>query len=115
MQTNISTRHGQLSSETQEKIADKVDKLRRFSDRVAAIDVTVDRENKDATAVEIRVSVERSADMVATDSHGSLMAAVDSCLHKVEQQLKKHKEKVVGHRGATGRRTPVDGDDAGAQ
>ena len=36
------------------------------------------------------------------------MAAVDSCLHKVEQQLRKHKEKVQGHRGATGRRTPVE-------
>lgn len=112
MQINISTRHGHLSSETQEKITSKVDKLRRFSDRLSAVNVTVDLEHTDKPNVEVRVSVEKSSDFVATDQHGSLMSAMDSCLHKVEQQLKKHKEKLVGHRGATGRRTPVDSDGA---
>lgn len=110
MQINISTRHGHLSSETQDKITSKVDKLRRFNDRLSAVDVTVDLEHTETPSVEVRVSVEKSSDFVATDQHGSLLAALDSCLHKVEQQLKKHKEKVVGHRGATGRRTPVDTD-----
>ena len=107
MQINLSTRHGHLSSDTQEKITEKVEKLLRFHDRLTATEVTVDLEHKDLTSVEFRVSVEKSADLVATDQNESLLAAVDSCLHKVEQQLRKHKEKMTGHRGATGRRTPL--------
>lgn len=108
MQINISTRHGHLSSDTQEKITDKVGKLLRFNDRLTATEVTVDLEHKEMPSVEFRVSVEKAEDFVATNHSESLMTAVDSCLHKIEQQLRKHKEKMVGHRGATGRRTPVE-------
>ena len=107
MQINISTRHGHLSTATQEKIQEKVEKLLRFNDRLTRTDVTVDLEHTEVPSVEFRVSVEKSEDFVATDENENLMAAVDSCLHKVEQQLRKHKEKLTGHRGATGRRTPI--------
>lgn len=110
MQINISTRHGHLSQATQEKITEKVEKLTRFNDRLTVTEVIVDLEHKETPSVEFRVSVEKAEDFVATDENESLIAAVDSCLHKVEQQLRKHKEKLVGHRGATGRRTPVEVD-----
>ena len=42
MQVNISTRHGHLQGEDQQIIAAKVEKLRRFFDRINAIEVTVD-------------------------------------------------------------------------
>lgn len=108
MQINISTRHGHLSAPAQERITDKVKKLLRFNDRLTATEVIVDLEHEETPSVEFRVSVEKSGDFVAADENESLMAAVDSCLHKIEQQLRKHKEKLVGHRGATGRRTPVE-------
>ena len=92
MQINISTRHGHLSQSTQDKITEKVEKLLRFNDRLTATEVTVDLEHKEMPEVEFRVSVEKSEDFVATDSNESLMAAVDSCLRKTEQQLRKHKE-----------------------
>ncbi len=104
MQISISTRHGHLSTGTQDSIKAKVEKLLRFNDRLSATEVTVDLARKDVPEVEFRVSVEKAEDFVATDEHESLMAAVDSCLHKIEQQLRKHKEKTVGHRGVTGRR-----------
>ena len=72
--------------------------------------MTVDLERTEAPQVELKVSVEKSEDFIATDANESLLSAVESCLHKVEQQLRKHKEKVVGHRHATGRRTPVEPD-----
>ena len=112
MQISISTRHGHLSAGTQESITAKVEKLLRFNDRLSSTDVIVDLAHKEAPAVEFRVSVEKAEDFVATDEHESLMAAVDSCLHKIEQQLRKHKEKTTGHRGATGRRTPIEPDDS---
>ena len=108
MQISISTRHGHLSSGTQEKIEEKVEKLLRFNDRLTATEVTIDLEHVETPSVEFRVSVEKAEDFMATDEHENLMAAVDSCLHKVEQQLRKHKEKLPGHRGATGRKTIVE-------
>lgn len=108
MQINISTRHGHLSQATQDKITEKVEKLLRFNDRLTATEVTVDLEHKEMPSVEFRVSVEKAEDFVATDENESLIASVDSCLHKIEQQLRKHKEKLIGHRGATGRRTPIE-------
>lgn len=111
MQISISTRHGHLSTGTQESITAKVEKLLRFNDRLSATEVIVDLARTEVPSVEFRVSVEKSEDFVATVEHESLMAAVDSCLHKIEQQLRKHKEKTVGHRGATGRRTLIEPDE----
>lgn len=104
MQISISTRHGHLSTGTQESIRSKVEKLLRFNDRLSATEVTVDLARVEVPQVEFRVSVEKAEDFLATDEHENLLAAVDSCLHKIEQQLRKHKEKTVGHRGVVGRR-----------
>ena len=101
MQINITARHGHLSSSTQEKISEKVERVRKFYDRVTLIHVTVDLEHADQPAVELVISAEHHDDFVARDAAGSLLAAVDSVIHKVEMQLRKHKEKLTEHR-ATG-------------
>ena len=98
MQVNISARHGHLSGTTQERVAEKVEKLRRFFDRITAIQVTVDLDHREAPAVEVRVSAEHTDDFVATDE-AELFAALDRVIRKLEQQLRKHKEKIQdGHR-----------------
>lgn len=97
MQTKISVRHGHLSDATRAKITAKVDKLHRVFERLTAIEVTVDLERKDSTSVELLVSAEHKHDFVATDSAPELMAAVDGVLPKMEQQLRKYKEKVQDH------------------
>ena len=98
MQVRISARHGHLAAATQEKITEKTEKLRRFSDRVSAIEVTVDLEQQETVKVEVCVSVEHAPDFVASDE-GELFAALDRVVHKLEQQLRKHKEKIqTGHR-----------------
>jgi putative sigma-54 modulation protein len=99
VQVNISVRHGNLSAGTQEKITEKAEKLRRLFDRVTAIQVTVDLEHEDKPSLELQVSAEHSADFVATESAGNVFAALDGAVHKIEQQLRKHKEKkITGHR-----------------
>ena len=98
MQVIVSARHGQLSAATQERVTEKVEKLRRFFDRITRIEVTVNLENRDAPSVEACVSAEHTSDFVATDT-GELSAALDGVIHKLEQQLRKHKEKIQdGHR-----------------
>jgi putative sigma-54 modulation protein len=100
VQISISARHGQLSAGTQEKIREKVEKIRRIWDRVSAIQVTVDLEREDAPEVELKVSAEHADVFVATGAGMNVFAALDGALHKVEQQVRKHKEKkITGHRG----------------
>lgn len=103
MQVSISARHGHLSSATQEKIESKVERVRRFYDRISAIEVTVDLEHRDSVDVEVRISAEHTEDFVASERAGELFAGLDAVVHKLEQQLRKHKEKIQSGRRQAGR------------
>ncbi|MEI8372285.1 MAG: ribosome-associated translation inhibitor RaiA [Planctomycetota bacterium] len=101
MQIKISARHGHLSDETQAKIREKLEKLPRFFERLTAIDVTVDLEHRDAPNVDLRVSAEHKHDFVAECRSLELMASIDDVVEKMEQQLRKYKQKVQDrHRGS---------------
>lgn len=107
MQINISTRHGHLSDATRAKISAKVERLARMFDRLQAIEVTVDMEHETAPSVDLQVSAEHKHDFVATDSAANVMAALDGTIHKIEQQLRKYKEKVQDHHRTPGLRQQV--------
>lgn len=105
MQIQISTRHGQLSDASQKKIAAKAEKLLRIFDRLTAIEVIVDLEDETNPRVDLKVAAEHKHDFVAHDQSDNLMGAVDEAIHKVEQQLRKYKEKVQErHRSSEPRR-----------
>jgi putative sigma-54 modulation protein len=91
---------------SQDKIRAKAEKLAKFYDRVSAISVTIDLEHEERPDVEIRVTAEHIQDLVATQCGDSLMATIDMVVHRLEQQLKKHKEKLQNHR-VPGRRAAV--------
>lgn len=116
MQINISARHGQLSDATRGKITAKVEKLARLFERLSAIEVTVDLEHEQTPTVDIKVSAEHKHDFVAAEQSNSLMAALDGVIHKLEQQLRKYKEKVQDHHRATAPRhetAPLEGESGG--
>ena len=92
MQIQISTRHGQVSEATQEKIRGKVERLSRYLERLTKIEVIIDLTHRDKPTVDLKVSAAHK-DFVAT-SQAELMAAVDMVMEKMEQQLRKYKEKV---------------------
>ncbi len=100
MQIKISTRHGHLSDATRSKIAGKVEKMGRLFERLTSIEVTVDLEREQSPSVDVQVSAERTNDFVATDENANLLAALDGAIHKIEQQLRKCKEKVKDHHRA---------------
>ena len=102
MQISISARHGHLSDATQAKIAEKLEKLTKYFERLTAVELTVDLTRRDAPSVDLRVSAEHKHDFVATEQAGELIAAVDCAMHKVEQQLRKYKEKVQDHHRTPG-------------
>jgi len=107
VQIKISTRHGHLSDDTQAKIKEKLEKLLRFYDRLTAIDVTVDLERREAPNVDLRVSAEHKHDFVAESRALELMASMDDVVEKMEQQLRKYKEKIQERNRGTGRRMEV--------
>lgn len=110
MQIEVSARHGHLNPQTQDRIREKVEKLRRFFDRLTAIHVTVNLEHRESPDVEARVSAEHVDDFVAADT-GELMTALDRVLHKLEMQLRKHKDKITGHRSPGHKHLDVSGNE----
>jgi putative sigma-54 modulation protein len=95
VQIQISTRHGHLTRESQERITAKAEKLLKIFDRLTAIEVVVDLTDSATPKVDLQVSAEHKHDFVAHDQSGSLMGSLDVVLHRMEQQLRKYKEKVV--------------------
>jgi putative sigma-54 modulation protein len=89
-----------LSDASKIKITAKVEKLARLFERLTAIEVTVDLEREANPVVDVRVSAEHKHDFVATEQSTSLLAALDSVIHKLEHQLRKYKEKVQDHHRA---------------
>jgi putative sigma-54 modulation protein len=98
VEIKITARHGQLSNEIQETMKAKVSKLPKFFDRTTAIQVLADLKHTESPKVEIIVSAEETNDFFASDTGSNVMVALDSTVAKIEQQLKKHKEKLISHR-----------------
>ena len=98
MQINVSSRHGHLSPAAQSKIVAKVSRLKRYFDRLTALEVTVDLHNASLPAVEIVAKAEHFHDLVSHEYAAQLWRSVDGAVQKMEQQLRKHKEKVRDHK-----------------
>jgi len=108
VQIKISTRHGTLSEGTRAKITSKVEKLTRIFERLSEIGVTVDLEHRDDPTVDLKVSAEHKHDFVATVRAGELMSSVDQVVRKLEQQLRKYKQRIQErHRGVGTRQQEV--------
>lgn len=99
MQVNFTSRHGSVSESSQRLMTQKAEKLLTYFDRVTAISVTVDTD-AGHQRVEILVDAEHKHNFVATETDDDLLAAFDKALHKMEQQIRKYKERIQDHRGA---------------
>ena len=77
---------------------DKAEKLLKYFARLMAIEVAVDH-GKHGWDVEILVSAEHKHDFVAKEMGSTPEAAMDVCVHKIEEQLRRYKERVQHHKG----------------
>ena len=97
MNIQIQARHGSLSDASRDKIAEKVEKLGRFVERVSTIDVVVDLAKADQPNVEAVVVTDLKHDFRASYASGELFGCVDQVVDKIEQQMRKFKEKLTDH------------------
>ena len=104
VQVKVTSRHGTVRPDAQEYIIGKAEKLLTYFERVTEISVTVDFEHDDAV-VEILVDTEHKHDFVARAEGTDVTGVFDVALHKMEQQIRKYKEKLQNHR----RDTPMSG------
>lgn len=96
VQIKVTTRHGHLSEEHQQQIRDKVARLEHHFPRLMQIEVIADVKDSE-NKVELLVSAEHKHDFVATATHGEMMGAVDLVLDKLDQQIRKYKDKIQDH------------------
>ena len=96
MHVEITCRHGHVKDDVRAYMAEKVEKLLTYFDRITAINVIISFENSHAR-VEILVDAEHKHDFVAHDEDAQAQIAFDRSLHKIEQQIHKYKEKVQNH------------------
>ncbi len=99
MQIKISTRHGQISDTTQGKVTEKVEKLTRLFDQISSIEVTIDLERRDTPSVELRVSARHKHDFMASAESEELMAGLDIAVDRLEEQLRRYKDRIQSRRG----------------
>ena len=97
MQVAITCRHGSLRDDIRGYLTQKSEKLLTYFERVTAIQVTVDF-LKDHVRTEILVDTEHRHDFVANAEAEDVVASFDGALHKVEQQIKKYKQRIQDHR-----------------
>jgi putative sigma-54 modulation protein len=105
VQISVAMRHGHLAEETQEKLRQKAEKLSRFFERLTSIEIVVDLREPSRPSVGVNVSAEHKNDFVAHEQADNLLTAMETAVQKLEQQLRKYKERVVErHRDPEARR-----------
>ena len=97
MQVEITCRHGNIGADAHDYMARKAEKLVTYFERVTEVQVTLEFDDN-RVAVEILVDAEHKHNFVAKESGDEATVTFDKSLHKMEQQIRRYKEKLQDHR-----------------
>ena len=100
MNITVEARHMDVTDAIRSYVESKVQRLPRYYDGILSVEVILDVEAERAV-VEMVVSGRRKATFVATHRDPDLYAGVDQCLAKMAEQLRRHKDKIRHHQGAS--------------
>ncbi len=98
MNVTVKSPHMEVTDSIREFVEGKVAKLPKYYDMIQSVDVILDME-ADQAVVEIVVSAKRRNTFVATHRAEDLYASVDQCVHKITEQLRRHKDRVRDRQG----------------
>lgn len=104
MRITITAKHVKVTDKTKDYAREKLEKLERYNDRIATVQVILDQEGKD-NVCEINISTDTHHQFSAVvHNQEDIHAAVDLCIDKALRQVKRVKEKLKGHKGADKRK-----------
>jgi putative sigma-54 modulation protein len=97
VQVALTCKHGQLTENQQDYIKRKSEKLLTYFERVTAINVVVSFE-EGRVGVEVLVDAEHKHNFVSNEKGDDVAPTFDAALYRMEQQIKKYKEKIQERR-----------------
>jgi len=98
MLITITGKHIEITDAIRSHIEGKVEKLPRYYDSVAQIEVILDGNEGSGQSVEIIVHAEHNDMLIAKETGIDTYTCIDAVVHKMERQLKKTKEKQRTHK-----------------
>lgn len=94
----VNARHMDITQAMREYAQDKASKLTRYFDRIMSIEVVLDTEGGVPTA-EVVVEASRANTFVASHRGEDMYGCVDQAIHKVEEQIRRFKDRVRERKG----------------
>lgn len=98
MKTVVKARHMNVTDAIRDFVEGKASKLPRYYDGLQTVEVTLDVE-ADKPFAEIVVTARKKHTFVATHRDDDMYACIDQCMHKIVEQLRRHKDRVRDRRG----------------
>ncbi len=98
MNVNVAARHMEVTDAMREYAQDKISKLPRLYDGLHSADVTFAMEGAEHL-VEIVAHGRRKSTFVAHHRGKEMYGCLDQCVHKLEAQLRRHKDRVRDRQG----------------
>ncbi|MFW6133489.1 MAG: ribosome hibernation-promoting factor, HPF/YfiA family [Planctomycetota bacterium] len=98
MNVEIKARHMDVTDAIRDYAESKLSKLPRFYNKIQSMEMILDFEAEKALA-EVVVTAKRKATFVGTQRNDDMYAAIDGAIHKAEQQIRRHKDRVRDHQG----------------
>ena len=99
MKSTLEARHMALTDAIRQYVESKVARLPRFYDGILSVETMLDVE-ADLPVVEIHVKARHKHTFVARHRDEDLYACVDQCVDKITVQIRRHKDRLRGHRPA---------------
>ena len=96
MKVQVQARHLEMTEALRQHVEAKVNKLPGLLPTLLGVEVILDRE-ADQFVVEVVATARRKSTFVATHRDPDMYACVDQCLHKVAEQIRRHKDKIRDH------------------
>jgi putative sigma-54 modulation protein len=89
----VQARHMEVTEALRQHVEEKVSKLPHILDTLLSVEVILDKE-ADNSVVEVVAAASRKNTFVATHRDPDMYTSIDGCLHKIVEQLRRHKDKV---------------------
>ncbi len=89
---NIVGRHVEISQATKVRATEKLEKLQRYFDGIQGVELILSEEG-DHKQAEIIASVAHASPIVVKEENSEVFAAIDMAIDRIENLLKRHKEK----------------------